>query len=829
MQKIGFLITHGTDTMAWTFHFLRYSLKYLPCNIAIVGSQKPLQMILGASDAPQNIRSAMIALTYIAPPNILVVFNDGTSAFSDNLRKVHMWDDFAFEGEQVAWFSMDHIKYMNGDIEIFRAPRKLDLLVVIRTGGTIESIFSEEGYLVPGKPQELFLAISRYEKVVYERVDFRSISSPKDSSNMTPDDWFELADMIASILQENGYNTYVDKNFDLRVGVIWVNPLATVEDYVRMMEPYDGIIIAGYGGGNANISETKYSLLRAIRWATKKGKIVVLASQVDRGIEEPLYETGWKLVEAYVATDSGSGEIRFGDKDKPNSIPFILAIPSGDFGIAKSQIKLAYILGHREIISRIAKECGIDERKLTILAFVSGMKFVRQKIMRKFEKLLGYKIPEKDYFINTDFEQALRKLISELSPIEPRLEVIDTQEKFVEFIEKVGVPKLKEFVFVLKPDKYIGKNMWGELLDASVSLQNILAKAFKWNSVAIELRSIDPEAIPAELAIHGIGGFLRRVSKLIFVEGGRQSVYDPSSFDETLTQEKFLDIIKSLALNRTSETAPAIYICLGHQAIVEALRRILIEIMDNATSIAEDLRKIDKNLAEEFIKLIQQIHRKGSNIEVKDDMGITVAGGYRDPLFAVKKNEMPEIGIKTLAPYTPPEEIDKEIIEAYKLVSEIGSGIIEDIITIDDINVALIHSDEANEEAILFLNYAYYNIHKLINKYRQKILELTKRKETKPTTKYLTRIPIGIEILCSTKYQRQNKPLTQAAGLAIYYYDYNNQQIIRDYSLQFHPEILEDMRTAQTTITRKINIQDDGIKLLITLTYNAFAKNKMII
>ncbi len=42
-NRQAILITHGTDTMAWAFAYLRYALSGLPINLALTGSQLPLE------------------------------------------------------------------------------------------------------------------------------------------------------------------------------------------------------------------------------------------------------------------------------------------------------------------------------------------------------------------------------------------------------------------------------------------------------------------------------------------------------------------------------------------------------------------------------------------------------------------------------------------------------------------------------------------------------------------------------------------------------------------------------------------------------------------
>ena len=38
MSRVGLLLTHGTDTLAWTHAFIRYSIKNNHANIVLTGS-----------------------------------------------------------------------------------------------------------------------------------------------------------------------------------------------------------------------------------------------------------------------------------------------------------------------------------------------------------------------------------------------------------------------------------------------------------------------------------------------------------------------------------------------------------------------------------------------------------------------------------------------------------------------------------------------------------------------------------------------------------------------------------------------------------------------
>ena len=76
------LITHGTDTLAWTHAAVRYAVKGNIVNIAITGSQIPMPDGVGDfSDAYANIGNSIRFLTQFTPPHIFTVFNNGQNAF----------------------------------------------------------------------------------------------------------------------------------------------------------------------------------------------------------------------------------------------------------------------------------------------------------------------------------------------------------------------------------------------------------------------------------------------------------------------------------------------------------------------------------------------------------------------------------------------------------------------------------------------------------------------------------------------------------------------------------------------------------------------------
>jgi L-asparaginase/Glu-tRNA(Gln) amidotransferase subunit D len=139
MEKVAILITHGTDTLAWTHAFVRYAIKKDSINIAITGSQIPLPALPNFSDAYINIANSILFLTNIVPPNVFTVFNYGTHAFSDSLHKVDRWNNKAFTGDTIASMEWGEVRNPGSGIKVVDNPVKLDKLYLLTTGGTIAS------------------------------------------------------------------------------------------------------------------------------------------------------------------------------------------------------------------------------------------------------------------------------------------------------------------------------------------------------------------------------------------------------------------------------------------------------------------------------------------------------------------------------------------------------------------------------------------------------------------------------------------------------------------------------------------------------------------
>ena len=184
-MEIGILVTHGTDTLAWTLPYIRYALKNFPWNVCLTGSQAPMESAFARSDGYQNIHGAVRFMSVLDPPNVFCVFNNGLNAYSDSLAKLERWRLDAFTGDPIATMEWDEIQHRSGDARL-REPIRFDELHLITTGGTIESEAGEDG-LTPGSGKvEEFLKLTladSFENVFVHRIA-RVDSAELDVSHM---------------------------------------------------------------------------------------------------------------------------------------------------------------------------------------------------------------------------------------------------------------------------------------------------------------------------------------------------------------------------------------------------------------------------------------------------------------------------------------------------------------------------------------------------------------------------------------------------------------------------------------------------------------------
>ena len=382
-QKHAILITHGTDTLAWTHAAVRYAVKNNFVNIAITGSQIPMPDGVGDfSDAYANIGNSIRFLTQFTPPHIFTVFNNGQNAYSDSLYKINRWDNHAFEGDLIGTMQWDEVQFHDEVVETTDAPTPLDTLYVVTTGGTIESTFNENGVLSPQQDR-----LSKFIMTKFDNPDTRIVYVPAcviDSSDLTFAKMKAVIEKVKDCFDKIEPNSKadVDLAFDKHVRIIYTDPFKSEEQYRKEIDGASAVVIAGYGGGNVNIDGASgFSPLGIIKEISAEIP-VVLTSQVALGPADFIYENAWEAITAG-------------------------AISGVDLSIPEIQIRLAYLMGHRSQIEVYCQEHGVAFREVFEWLFMSGMKFRTHRSRRKYEELRGTKFNRKDLLINYTFKESL--------------------------------------------------------------------------------------------------------------------------------------------------------------------------------------------------------------------------------------------------------------------------------------------------------------------------------------------------------------------------------------------------------------------------------------
>lgn len=307
------------------------------------------------------------------------------------------------------------------------------------------------------------------------------------------------------------------------------------------------------------------------------------------------------------------------------------------------------------------------------------------------------------------------KDVFEWGHAQPLEKVINSRED-LEFLLKN--PNLyRKSITIIEPWEHVGANPMGENVRASKNIAYIAQKAADIDSVLFPVWQsgiLDPEIVVPAIT----SGYA------VIVEGGDPSTYDASTWTSpACPREDMFLLVDKLLLSRSPTSASAIFICVGHQLAAEChirlIRRAVKEVLD-VTSLKRDKHsKALRSLQE----VCQRIEATGNTLQVKKRDGRLVATGWNDDHFAVTRNELKEVGDRVLLPYQSPDgdalNIPWELIHAHDVTADTHEGVIDTTIQYErEVSISMFHSDEVNEEAILFANWAYRSIHDAIVPYR---------------------------------------------------------------------------------------------------------------
>lgn len=415
-------------------------------------------------------------------------------------------------------------------------------------------------------------------------------------------------------------------------------------------------------------------------------------------------------------------------------------------------------------------------------------------------------LPEKDLFGPADdFAWDRHPMLEKIIRSPANLDVLTANPALprhsiaiIEPWEHVGVNNLQEPVRASKNIAYIAQ----KIADADSLLLPI------WSSGVPDLDRLIP-LITAGLAV--------------VVEGGDPSVQDAASFSRPeCPRDDVFALVEQLLLSRSPTSCPSIFICLGHQLAAECLVRLLRRAVDEVLSAPQLARDANSRARMALQTACAQIDRMGNRLTVRKTDGRVVVDHWRHAEFCVTKNEVREVGVKRLSPYVPPasdathttspSHVPFELTHAHDVLADELEGVIDTMLAYErDVSIAMFHGDEVNQEAILFANWAYRLLHNTLIPHRSVIA-------ASPLS-WLLQLPNGVEILCSTAIDGQI--VTECSAMCISYKDFETKRVRRSFTVQFHPELLADLRDfgsrpAPSYATLK---SDDGIRLLVRLLY----------
>ena len=390
----------------------------------------------------------------------------------------------------------------------------------------------------------------------------------------------------------------------------------------------------------------------------------------------------------------------------------------------------------------------------------------------------------------------------------PLEKVIDSEEAFNYLMTN---PQLfRNAIAIIEPWQHVGNNPLGEEVRASINVAYLVQKLADCDSILFPFWS------------SGIFDLEKLVSVIssglaIVIEGGDPSVRDPNTFaGAKCSHAELVELTEQILLARTPTSAPAIFICLGHQLAAQAH----ISLLQQAVTAILELDGLLNDNGGKSLRILQRVATRiktvGESLAIKKKDGRVVANNWADPEFTVAQNEIKEVGDRKLEHYESPDHensgIPEELIVAHEVTADEHEGVIDTSIEYEKaVNIAMFHSDEVNEEAILFANWAYRLIHDALIPCRHLVAN--------SPLSWLIRLPDAIEILCSTA--ENGEIVTECSATCINYRDFETKEVRRSFTCQFHPELLSDLRVVgdrEAPSYSELKV-DDGARLFSRLLY----------
>ena len=188
---------------------------------------------------------------------------------------------------------------------------------------------------------------------------------------------------------------FIDDKFEpYKVGHVKVRPSLKPDVLTGIMDNYDAVVLESFGCGNIS----KRLIDGSVRDYVEKGNFIINCSQ-PRSIVN--ISSGYSLGREFIEAGKKDGD------DTPLHV-----ITAGDWTPSYSEIRMAYILGHRDDISSVALKEGLDTSHLIHAVFIAGTKFIDEKSRDSYKKITGITPYPKNILHYNDFNSVLEKIAS---------------------------------------------------------------------------------------------------------------------------------------------------------------------------------------------------------------------------------------------------------------------------------------------------------------------------------------------------------------------------------------------------------------------------------